>query len=198
MTEQADQLPPVPEDISDMLKREQQEAPYGRDPATGQPRPKPGRKPGSKTRAKPTGPKAPPRRPAAKQTGPDYRAALEGFFQLPAGILLMLGQRNIAFRADAAAVLLHGPPIAAGFDQLAREQPAVAALLDRVLQVGPYGAVFMPLFALGLQFAANHKAIPLTVPGVVPPEQLIAQVVGMPETSAPDGAEVPEAEPQAA
>jgi hypothetical protein len=78
------------------------------------------------------------------------------------------------FAADAAAITIHAPNIAEALDQLANERPEIAAILDRVLQVGPYGVLIAAVAPLALQLLANHEALPPGAMGTVPPTTLIA------------------------
>lgn len=93
-----------------------------------------------------------PRRSTSK--APDYRPGINGFFQMVAVPL--------AFKApaDAAAVAHHGPQIAQALHDLAVERPEVAAVLERVLAVGPYGALIGATVPLVVQILHNHDVIP--------------------------------------
>jgi hypothetical protein len=81
--------------------------------------------------------------------------------------------------ADAAAISVHAPPIASALNDLAHERPEVAAVLDRILQVGPYGIVIAAVAPLALQILCNHGGIPPGALGTTPPDKLLAQF--MPE-----------------
>jgi hypothetical protein len=153
------------------------EAPYGRR-ADGTPRAKPGRRPGAQSRPTRTRSTPPP-------TIADYKTPILGLFQIPAGALAMAGMRRPVFAADAAAITIYSPNIAEALDQLAHERPEVAAVLDRVLQVGPYGVLIAAAAPLVLQLLANHNAVPPGIMGTVPPETLIANF--MPEAGAAMG-----------
>jgi hypothetical protein len=89
----------------------------------------------------------------------------------------MVGVRKPVFAADAAAITVHALPIASALDDLAHEDAAVAAVLERVLQVGPYGALLAAVAPLVLQVLANHEAIPPGTLGTIPPDQLIRSFV---------------------
>lgn len=150
------------------------EAPYGRTKG-GAPRRKPGPPPGSRFGAaagkdrgganrsvpRPGARPKPPGRPrGAQKTGTDYREGIIGLIQIPAGILGMAGTRNEDLALDGAALAMYAPPIAEALNELAQDQPAVAAALDRILAAGPYGALIGALIPLALQIAANHKLLP--------------------------------------
>lgn len=137
------------------------EAPYGRT-AAGKPRSKPGRKPTAKTappppRRKPSGG---PRRTAAR---PDYRKGLLGLVQVASAPLLIAAQRSEAAAADVAALGMHAPAVVEAVNDLAAEDPRIAGVLDRLMSVGPYGALLAAVVPLGVQLAVNHRAVPLEV-----------------------------------
>ena len=117
-------------------------------------------------------PRRGPGRPSTKPKPKDYRAGVEGIGQLAAGALLFVNH------ADAAAVMVHTPPIAQALHDLAQEDPRVAALLDKLLQVGPYGALLAAVAPLVLQVLCNHGKVPTGLLGTVAPEQLVEAVVG--------------------
>lgn len=165
-------------------KTDDPSAPWGRT-RDGQPRRKPGRRPSG---TNPNGGTIPrprrttPRKPAAsKKTGPDYRPGIIGFLQIPAFALGAAGQVNEDFALDGAALSMHAPNIAEALNQLAAENPTVAAALDRILAVGPYGAIIGACLPLLLQIAANHRAIPdsmaTSAPGVFPRDEFRAMLL---------------------
>ena len=165
--------PPV-----DMVSGDQ-DAPYGRK-SDGTPRSKPGRRPGQRNG---TGRGA--TRERRTTTAPkltNYRDPILGLFQIPAGALALAGMQRPVFAADAAAISIHAPNIAEALDQLAQERPEVAAVLDRVLQVGPYGILIAAVAPLALQLMTNHGAIPAGIMGTHPPEILVQNF--MPEVAA--------------
>lgn len=124
-------------------------------------------------------------RPAAaskRPAGPDYAAAIAGVGQVVAGGLALAG-----LPLDAWAVSTHTPPIAQALHDLAAVQPAVAAVLDKVLAVGPYGAVIAAGLPLVVQLLTNHKMIPAAAAeslGAVPREYLEAKLTAAGETMA--------------
>lgn len=172
--EVADQVPdPAPADGRD------DEAPWGRT-SSGKPRRKPGPKPGTKPAApKPRAASSAPRKPKA----PDYRTGVLGIIQLVAAPLVIAGRTNPVAMADAAALTVHAEALADGCQAVAESDARVAALLDRVLQVGPYAALIAPVVALGTQLAVNHGLVPTDLGqalGAAPPDVLIAHVTGQP------------------
>lgn len=137
-----------------------QPAPYGRF-KNGKPRKS---APGGK-RAK----GAPRKAKAATQVG--YEEGINGIFQMGAFALAMAGTNNKVMLADSLALTEHGPNIASALNMLAMERPEVAAVLDKVLAVGPYGALVAAVAPLALQVVANHG---LKVPGAVGAEEYVA------------------------
>lgn len=112
-------------------------------------------------------------------TGPDYRPSVAGLLQLPAFGLGMAARFNPVFALDAAALALHTPNIADAVHDLAVNDGRVAAILERITQVGPYGALLTALMPLALQLMANHGlAKPNDAMGILSPEQLVAALGG--------------------
>ena len=169
-------MPPVVEPMTG----KDDNAPYGRRP-DGKPRTRPPsgtRRPAAS--AKP--------RPSTATARKDYEQPILGLFQLPAGVLAIAGMQRPVLAADAAAVSVHAPPIASALNDLAHERPEVAAVLDKVLQVGPYGIVLAAVMPLALQLLANHGGIPPGALGTTPPEKLLAQFVPeMPDPTLQNG-----------
>lgn len=102
----------------------------------------------------------------------DYRSGIEGIGQLAAGALFFVAP------ADAAAVGFHTPPIAAALNDLAQQDPRVAAVLDRILAVGPYGALLAAVMPLVLQILTNHGKVPAGMLGTLEPDQLVGAFLG--------------------
>jgi hypothetical protein len=161
------------------------EAPFGRK-SNGEPkrgpggRPagkagrRPGARPGGTTRPRSTGPTAPaPKRSTTPRTkssgGKDYRPGLTGLLHLVAFPL------NFANPLDAAAIILNAEELADAVNETAKERAEVAALCDRLLQVGPYGLIIGVGLKIGAQVAENHGWLPTAVTtkmGAVPKAQL--------------------------
>lgn len=115
-----------------------------------------------------------PRKQQKRQTtGTDYRPGIMGMFQLVALPL------SFTSPLDAWAVGAHSPGIADALNDLAKERPEVAGALDRILQVGPYGAIIGAVLPLAVQVLANHGKVPAEAAeslGAVPRERLIAEL----------------------
>lgn len=129
---------------------------YTRDGRPRQRRPKgSGRRPRTKATAPPP-PASRPGRPRAssapKKT--DYRPALNGLMQIAALPL------SVVYPMDAAAIALYGPAVTEALNELAQQRPEVAAALERLLQVGPYGLVIAAGLPLLAQIMANHRMLP--------------------------------------
>lgn len=158
-------------------------APYGRTPS-GRARNKPlsgkrGRPRGTRTSV--IGAKGS-QRPAAPKNKPvDYRPAILRAVQ----VITM----PLAFRApvDAATIDHHvrgentaeNPGLARAISNLAAEQPQVAAVLDRLLQAGPYAEVIGAALPLAVQLLTNHGRLPVPVAerlGATDPAVIAAQL----------------------
>lgn len=79
--------------------------------------------------------------------------------------------------ADAAAVGMHWDGVAKEVATLAESEPAIARVVDLVIQAGPYAGLIAAVMPLAMQLAANHGLIPSGgMTGVVPPEVLRSQM----------------------
>lgn len=78
--------------------------------------------------------------------------------------------------ADAGAVSLHWPKISEEIANLAETQPAIANLIDPLLQVGPYAALVTAVLPFILQIGVNHGRIQPGAMGTVPGSSLSAQI----------------------
>lgn len=130
---------------------------------------------------------APPRKPAKKTTkaaassAPDYYAGAMALVQLPAVALTVAAKFKPELALDAAAVTLHAPNLAAAAAATAAADERFAAILDKALSIGPYGALLGAALGLGMQIAANHGAMPVVAEmGILSPEQLIEAATGKP------------------
>lgn len=105
----------------------------------------------------------------------DARAqGVAGIAQVVAGIALMGGRASgsSALQADGMVIASAAPQFADACVQIAKVDAAFAARLDKVVGVGPYGALVAVLVTAGLQIARNHKPA-LQLPGTVDPMELL-------------------------
>lgn len=124
---------------------------------------------------KATGSPSSPRPGAPRKEAVDYRPGVAGLLQLPTVMLAMLGRVNPAYSLDALTLNLHTPAIAEAVHQTAINDDRVAAILDKVLAAGPYGALLGALIPVGLQIAANHgKLAPSPEMGILSQDELLA------------------------
>lgn len=191
--------PPVTDD-GGMPDRFDPEAPYGRSPRTGKPYKLPpdqraelGEKLAAGRRAAMQNGRAPAKRgrgskgPGSTRPGssrpaqPDYRSAVAGLLQLPAMALSVGSRVAPTLGLDAAALALHTPPIADAVHHLALDDPRIAAILERVMQVGPYGALVAAVSPLLLQVLCNHGWVkPNPTMGTLTPKELIDAITPEP------------------
>jgi hypothetical protein len=78
--------------------------------------------------------------------------------------------------ADAGAVSLYWPGVATELANLAESQPAIAKLIDPLMQVGPYSALIMAVLPFVLQIGVNHRMVSPGAMGTVPATSLSSQV----------------------
>lgn len=163
------------------------EAPWGRK-ADGTPRAKPGRPTGTPDKAPRTrtrrritvaGPKPKQQPRPKKPTTPDYRPGINGILQVVAAPLMVAGLKSPALAADAAAIVHHAEDLSNALQETAEQVPGFAAVLERVLQVGPYGALLAAVMPLGMQLAVNHGLLSTEIGralGAADPGDLIASL----------------------
>lgn len=158
-------------------------------PLTGTGRPRtastPGRKPGQKNGTGRTTRRAdaPPRRAASastpKRPAVDYRPGVKGLLQIGAMIPAAISRvvRNpktkAACAADVVAVHMHAANIAEAAHQTALNEPRWAAVLDKLLTIGPYGLMIAAVFEFGAQVAANHEVAPVGFMGARSRDELL-------------------------
>lgn len=73
------------------------------------------------------------------------------------------GMTSPAVTADGVLICQHAPNVAAALDKIAKDDPRVAAALERMLTVGTWSGLVAAMLPLVLGIAANHGAIP---PGI--------------------------------
>lgn len=177
---------PIPGPTPPAAVEADSDAPWGRK-ADGSPKAKPGAKPraaGPRAAAAP-GPKTGSRSTAGtsskKAAGVDYRPAILGLGHLPIGIASMAARlipderKRQAVQLDAITVKVHLPGVAEAVNNLAQTNAKVAATLDRIVSVGPYGELFAAVSPIVLQCLVNHRMMPPNPEiGLLAPEQLLA------------------------
>lgn len=148
--------------------------------------------------AKKRGPKSTPPRAAAsprrssprtarstssRPKAPDFRDGINGMFQLIAAPLAFVQP------LDSMAVVQHAPNIAEALNDLAQHRPEVAMVLQRVLSVGPYGALLAATVPLVVQLLHNHDVLPEQVatgiPGVAP-KSVLQEALGIAVKTMPE------------
>jgi hypothetical protein len=106
----------------------------------------------------------------------------EFYKQNVAGVLQIAGAAVFpASPADACAIIVHTPSLSESIADLAQQDSRVAAILDKLLEIGPYGALLSAVMPLVVQILANHGIIKPGAMGSMPAEEIIALVVGKPE-----------------
>lgn len=83
-----------------------------------------------------------------------YAEGVAGLLQVPAAVLSFVDP------VDGYCVAKHTPNIAGAVADLAVERPEVAAALERVMAVGPYGALIGAVLPLAVQIMHNHGMVP--------------------------------------
>ena len=165
------------------------EAPFGRKldgtpkrGRGGRPAGKSARRPGPRNMGGTSRPPSRPTAPAPKRSSTprtkssaakDYRPGLLGITHL-GGFLL-----NFVSPLDAAAVLLNADELADAVNETAKERAEVAAMCDKLVQVGPYGLILGVGVKIFAQVAENHAWLPTVVTtkmGAVPKGMLIERL----------------------
>lgn len=127
-------------------------------------------------------------RPKKTKNGTDYTEGIAGLLQLPTAALFMAGtagkEPNLALIADANAIAVATPKIAVAVSDLANERPEIAAVLDKILKVGPYGALLTAVVPMVAQILTNHKIIPAGVAGTKSAEDYLKEAYGDAEGAA--------------
>ena len=131
-------------------------------------------------RPRKTGGSAPRRKSAARKPRSSaqprsYVEGVAGLLQMAAFGLQMAGRTRPVFSADAAAIALHGEGVAIAVDDLAQENPEIAAVLDRFLKAGPYGALLTAVAPMAFQLLANRGVLAPGMMGTVDPGHLVRE-----------------------
>lgn len=118
-----------------------------------------------------------PKPPTARQTktAKARTEAVNGIWQLAGFGCMFTG--NLA---DAGAISKHSPAITTELVNLAENDEKVANVIDKLANIGPYGAIMTAMIPMALQILVNHdrfKASPATAQmGVVPRAALEAEI----------------------
>jgi hypothetical protein len=112
----------------------------------------------------------------AKAKASTYEDDVLGLVQLVAAPVFVLGTRNDVFLADAAAINASAPDIARAVADLAEKNERVARVLEKLAEVGPYGALIAAVAPLAFQVATNHGLLPPGVVGTVDPVEMAATI----------------------
>lgn len=113
----------------------------------------------------------PDKKPASSKATP-RRASLEtrltgNLVTLGTVIAATGGMTSPAVTADGVLICQHAPNVAAALDKIAKDDPRVAAALERMLTVGTWSGLVAAVLPLVLGIAANHGAIPAGVAGLL-------------------------------
>lgn len=128
-----------------------------------------------RTRTKPAKDDKPRTGPKTAALSSEQRAqGVKGLAQVGAAIALMFGKatKNDAFQADAVTIASSADEMADACVQVAMADAAFAARLDRICNVGPYGALIAVGVGIVSQITRNHKPS-LSIPGTVDPAELL-------------------------
>lgn len=147
---------------------------------TDAPKPKRGRPPKSE---QPRTAKSAPAASKADSDADTRRAeGVAGLVQMGAGLCLVADMRtpedNIAWRADAVTLANAAEPLSKACAEVARNSSSFAAVLDKVTQVGPYGALISVGLSVIGQLAYNHGVGLGAALGAQDPKSLIESVEG--------------------
>lgn len=110
---------------------------------------------------------------ASKPKPSRYRDSVLGLVQIIGLPLAAAGTRNEVFLADLVALDATAPAIADAADSIAQTNPKVAAALDKLTEVGPFGLMIGALAPLILQVCCNHGLVAAGVMGTIEPADLI-------------------------
>lgn len=111
---------------------------------------------------------------SAAVKGPDYRPALHGLLAIPQMALGVLAGRNPTFALDAITLAKFTGPLVDAVQDAAGQDQRLAAALEKLNTVGPYGALVGVAVAMGTQLAANHGKLPAGQFGTSTPDDLMA------------------------
>jgi hypothetical protein len=122
--------------------------------------------------AKRRGTRAPSAKSKAKVS--PYRETVLGLVQIIGLPIAAAATRDDRFGADLVALTATAPDIADAVDSIAQNNRRLAAALDKLGEVGPYGLLIGALAPLILQCGTNHGIVPVGTLGTVDPAVLLA------------------------
>lgn len=150
-------IPPAPDDIKPDTKPKRPTTRAGRQAAAAAAQAKKATKPDTK----PKGAKAAPRR-ASLET------RLSGSLVTLGTVVAATGSAvSPAVVNDGVLICTHAPNIAAALDKVAKDDPRVAAALERMLTAGVWSGLVAAVLPLAIGIAANHGAIPAHLAGLL-------------------------------
>jgi hypothetical protein len=111
----------------------------------------------------PTGAKAAPRR-ATLETRLAQNFVTIGTMVAAAGAMT-----SPAVQLDGVAIIEHAPNLAAALDRVAKDDPRVAASLERMLTAGVWSGLIAATLPLVVTMAGNHGALPPHIVAMLAP-----------------------------
>jgi hypothetical protein len=127
--------------------------------------PPPARGSSSQSNAKPT---ATVKVPKSRKDRTEAVAALGQLAQVP-----LMATKQFA---DAGAVSAYWPSVSEEIAKLAETQPAIANIIDPLMQVGPYAGLIAAVLPFVMQIGVNHGRLAAGAMGTVPADTLSAQI----------------------
>jgi hypothetical protein len=110
------------------------------------------------------------------------------------GILQLIGAMAFPVApADAAAIVMHSNDVSNAVADLAVNDSRIARILDKLLEIGPYGALITAVMPLAAQILANHGIIKGGTPQEPGPfntltaEECVGLVIGKPNENKANG-----------
>jgi hypothetical protein len=90
-----------------------------------------------------------------------------------------------AIQADGVLICQHAPQVAAALDKVAKDDPRVAAALERMLTAGVWSGLIAAMLPLVVGIAANHGALPAHLATMLGAEAPEPEPAPEPNTSPP-------------
>jgi hypothetical protein len=89
--------------------------------------------------------------------------------------------RNRALMADSAVIEEHAEPLARELNSLAQDNAQVAAIIERVTHMGPYGVLLQIGLTITAKIATNHRQELLPLTGRIFGARSLDDIVGTQE-----------------